>query len=52
MLSMALVGWQIQIKTMKRLFDLLASAMGLLLLAVPLAVLAWQVNCHTPLVVR
>jgi lipopolysaccharide/colanic/teichoic acid biosynthesis glycosyltransferase len=29
---------------MKRLFDLLASAMGLLLLAVPLAVLAWQVR--------
>lgn len=31
-------------KTMKRLFDLLASAMGLLLLAVPLALLAWQVR--------
>ncbi|PUE49060.1 hypothetical protein B9Z47_06030 [Limnohabitans sp. 2KL-1] len=29
---------------MKRLFDLLASAMGLLLLAVPLALLAWQVR--------
>jgi lipopolysaccharide/colanic/teichoic acid biosynthesis glycosyltransferase len=29
---------------MKRLFDLLASAMGLLLLTVPLAVLAWQVR--------
>lgn len=29
---------------MKRLFDLLASAMGLLLLVVPLAVLAWQVR--------
>ena len=41
---MALVGWQIQIKTMKRLFDLLASAMGLLLLALPLALLAWQVR--------
>jgi lipopolysaccharide/colanic/teichoic acid biosynthesis glycosyltransferase len=29
---------------MKRLFDLVASAIGLLLLAVPLAVLAWQVR--------
>lgn len=29
---------------MKRLFDLLASAMGLLLLAVPLSLLAWQVR--------
>jgi lipopolysaccharide/colanic/teichoic acid biosynthesis glycosyltransferase len=29
---------------MKRLFDLLASALGLLLLAVPLAVLVWQVR--------
>lgn len=29
---------------MKRLFDLLASAMGLLILAVPLALLAWQVR--------
>lgn len=29
---------------MKRLFDLLASALGLLLLSVPLAVLAWQVR--------
>ena len=29
---------------MKRLFDLLASAIGLLILAVPLAVLAWQVR--------
>lgn len=29
---------------MKRLFDLLFSALGLLLLAVPLAVLAWQVR--------
>lgn len=29
---------------MKRLFDLLASAIGLLLLAVPLALLAWQVR--------
>ena len=29
---------------MKRLFDLLASAMGLLLLAVPLALLAWLVR--------
>lgn len=29
---------------MKRLFDLLASVMGLLLLAIPLAVLAWQVR--------
>ena len=29
---------------MKRLFDLWASALGLLLLAVPLAVLAWQVR--------
>lgn len=29
---------------MKRVFDLLASAIGLLLLAVPLAVLAWQVR--------
>ena len=28
---------------MKRLFDLLASAIGLLILAVPLALLAWQV---------
>jgi lipopolysaccharide/colanic/teichoic acid biosynthesis glycosyltransferase len=28
----------------KRLFDLLASAMGLLILAVPLAMLAWQVR--------
>jgi lipopolysaccharide/colanic/teichoic acid biosynthesis glycosyltransferase len=28
----------------KRLFDLLASAMGLLILAVPLALLAWQVR--------
>ena len=30
---------------MKRLFDLLASAIGLLILAVPLALLAWQVRC-------
>lgn len=30
---------------MKRFFDLLASAIGLLILAVPLAVLAWQVRC-------
>ena len=29
---------------MKRLFDLVASAIGLLILAVPLAVLAWQVR--------
>ncbi|OYU11111.1 MAG: sugar transferase [Comamonadaceae bacterium PBBC1] len=29
---------------MKRLFDLMASALGLLLLALPLAVLAWQVR--------
>ena len=29
---------------MKRLFDLLASAMGLLILALPLALLAWQVR--------
>lgn len=29
---------------MKRVFDLLASALGLLLLSVPLAVLAWQVR--------
>jgi lipopolysaccharide/colanic/teichoic acid biosynthesis glycosyltransferase len=29
---------------MKRVFDLLASVMGLLLLAVPLALLAWQVR--------
>ena len=29
---------------MKRLFDLLASAIGLLILAVPLALLAWQVR--------
>lgn len=29
---------------MKRLFDLLASAMGLLILAVPLALLTWQVR--------
>ncbi len=29
---------------MKRLFDLLASALGLLILAVPLALLAWQVR--------
>ena len=29
---------------MKRLFDLLASAIGLLVLAVPLALLAWQVR--------
>jgi len=29
---------------MKRVFDLLASAVGLLILAVPLAVLAWQVR--------
>lgn len=29
---------------MKRLFDLVASAIGLLLLAVPLALLAWQVR--------
>lgn len=29
---------------MKRLFDLVASAMGLLILAVPLALLAWQVR--------
>ena len=29
---------------MKRLFDLLASAMGLLVLALPLALLAWQVR--------
>ncbi len=29
---------------MKRLFDLVASAIGLLILAVPLAVLAWQVS--------
>lgn len=29
---------------MKRLFDLLASALGLLLLAVPLVLLAWQVR--------
>ena len=29
---------------MKRLFDLLASAIGLLLLAVPLALLSWQVR--------
>lgn len=29
---------------MKRLFDLLASTMGLLLLALPLALLAWQVR--------
>ncbi len=29
---------------MKRLFDLLASAIGLLVLAVPLALLAWQVK--------
>ena len=29
---------------MKRLFDLLASAMGLLILVVPLALLAWQVR--------
>ena len=29
---------------MKRLFDLLASAIGLLLLAIPLALLAWQVR--------
>jgi lipopolysaccharide/colanic/teichoic acid biosynthesis glycosyltransferase len=28
----------------KRLFDLLASAMGLFILAVPLALLAWQVS--------
>jgi lipopolysaccharide/colanic/teichoic acid biosynthesis glycosyltransferase len=31
-------------RVMKRLFDLLASALGLLLLALPLAVLAWQVR--------
>ena len=29
---------------MKRLFDLLASALGMLILAVPVAVLAWQVR--------
>ena len=29
---------------MKRLFDLLVSAIGLLILAVPLALLAWQVR--------
>ena len=36
--------WQLQIKTMKRLFDLLASAIGLLILVVPLALLAWLIR--------